>query len=133
MPFLYQTECWSSALAVVYGRSTTTGAFPPLICALLFILAFSHSILGLILPAPADRVVQSALQCPKVHVLNGTAASASGLSWALLSPCCKAQLSAVCAVQGVTVCWPGRGPSPCPLGELAHALWKLSLFTNWSK
>lgn len=41
LSILYQTESWSSALAIVYGRSITTGAFPPLICAYLFILAFS--------------------------------------------------------------------------------------------
>lgn len=40
LPFLYQTECWSSALAIVCGRSIITGALPPLICANLFILAF---------------------------------------------------------------------------------------------
>lgn len=122
LPFLYWTKSWSSALAIVCGRSIITGAFPPLICAYLFILAFFHSILGLVLQAPAGVVVQSALQCPKVHVLCGKAASGSGLSWTLVSPRCKAELSAVCAVQGMTVCWPERGPSPRPLGELACTL-----------
>lgn len=96
--------------------------FPPSYLCILIYSSFFHPKLGWMLPAPADTVVQSALQCPKVHVPHGTAASGSGLSWALASPCCKAQLSALCAVQGMTFCWPGRGPSPRPLGELPRAL-----------
>lgn len=39
----------------------------------------------------------------------------------LVSPCCKATLSdmCVCRVRGMSVCWPGRGPSARPLGKLA--------------
>lgn len=131
LPFLYQTECWSSALAIGCGRSIITGAFPPLICAYLFILAFFffHSLLVLVLP----EVVQWALQCPKVPVLRGKAASGPGLSWTLVSPCSQLSSSCVCCARDDSLlAWEGTKPSSPEWAGL-HVKWKLSLFTNWSK
>lgn len=95
--------------------------FPFLIGAYSFIPPFFDSISDLILQAPAGTVVQPVLSCPTCMC----SCQSNHQPWpqlsALVPPCCRAMLSDVCR-EGMTICWPGRGPSACLLGKLACTL-----------
>lgn len=126
LPFLYQTKSSSSALGIVYLQISHHLDF--------LLLLFVHSYFFHLFLIPfwtwscKQQLAWLCKQCPTVQkCMCFMAKQPLNLLTAKLSCFILLQGSdfgcmCVWGVQGLTVCWPGKGPGASPLGKLACTL-----------
>lgn len=126
LPFLHQTQSCSSALAIVYLQISHQEGFSPLL--LVYIYLF-HLLSIPFWAWPCKRRLSwlcswfsSVRKCVCSMAKQPLTLVSAELSRFSLLPGSALRCVWARGVRGMTVCWPGRGPSARPLGKLACTL-----------